>query len=544
MGSGMKPKQNFLKGALLGGITSLGVIGLFYLGKFETNLPFLPFDVFDWMARHLPGPIIAFGIGTMVQVISGLKLGPTASTAKLAEQSIAIFQFIVAGIVFGLVLTALTRRFPKRATVWGLIGSLILFGIGLLVEIQLGFPEAGVALTVAWMLILLFGWGWALSRVIAEDQKPTETVAPAQNASRRQFLGWLLSGSVGFALLAAGISYTNRKRTLPVTGAPPPPDQIPTQVADTSGPASSPPVAALNNRFQPVRGTRAELTPTDQFYRIDINTQVPTTNTTDWRLHLDGLVNQPLNLSLDEIRALPSVSEALTMSCISNEVGGDLIGSAVWTGVPFKTVLAKAGLKPNGQFFNVHAFDGFYESLGITEAMDERTLLVYEMNGEPLTTDHGFPLRIYIPNHYGMKQPKWIEHIEVVDSLGAGYWVDRGWSETAIPNTTSVIDTVVTNSTDPVTGTLSLGGIAWAGSRGINKVELQIDSGQWTEAQLRVPPLSQLTWVQWRLDFPYKNGRHTFRVRATDGTGQLQTTVNAPPEPSGATGIYEYTADL
>jgi DMSO/TMAO reductase YedYZ molybdopterin-dependent catalytic subunit len=540
----MKPKHFLLRGAVLGGITSLGIIGLFYLGEFETSLPFLPFDIFDWMARHLPGPIIAFGIGTMVNVISTLKLGPTASTAKLAEQSIAIFQFIVAGIVFGLVLAALTRRFPRRSIVWGLIGSLILFGIGLLVEIQLGFPQAGVALTAAWMLILLFGWGWLLGRMVGEDQKPDAEITPAQNASRRQFLGWLVSGSVGFALLAAGISYTNRKRSLPVTGAPPSPDQIPTQVADTSGPASSPSTADLSKRFQPVRGTRTELTPTDQFYRIDINTQVPTTSIADWRLQLDGLVNQPLNLTLDEIRALPSVSEALTMSCISNEVGGDLIGTAVWTGVPFKTVLAKAGLKAEGKFFNVHAFDGFYESLGSTEAMDERTLLVYAMNGEPLTPEHGSPLRIYIPNHYGMKQPKWIQHIEVVDSLGAGYWVDRGWSETATPNTTSVIDTVVTNSTDPQTGTLSLGGIAWAGARGIKKVELQMDDGAWTEAELRTPPLSQLTWVQWRLDFPYKSGRHTFRVRATDGLGQLQTTEDAPPEPSGATGIYEYTADL
>jgi DMSO/TMAO reductase YedYZ molybdopterin-dependent catalytic subunit len=540
----MRRKNIFLRGALLGGVTGLGVIGLFYLGKIAASLAFLPFDIFDWMARHLPGPIIAFGISTMVQIISGLKLGPTASTAKLAEQSIAVIQFLIGGIIFGLVLTALTRRFPRRGVMWGLIGSAIVFAFALLVEIELGFPAAGSGVTIAWLAIVLFGWGWAMGRVVEADLQPAEQTLPALAAERRQFLGWLVSGSIGFALLAAGIAYSNRKRALPVTSGPAAPDLSSTQVADTSGPASSPPESVLAQRFSPVRGTRQELTPTDQFYRIDINTTVPTTDEASWKLALDGLVNQPLSLTLNDIRQFPSVTQALTMSCISNEVGGDLIGTAVWTGVPFKTVLEKAGLKPEGKFFNIHAFDGFYESLGTTEAMDERTLLVYEMNGAPLTADHGFPLRIYIPNHYGMKQPKWIQHIEVVDSLGAGYWVDRGWSPTAIPNTTAVIDTVITNGTDPQTGTVSLGGIAWAGARGIQKVEAQMDNGAWAEAELRVPPLSQLTWVQWKHDFPYQSGRHSFRVRATDGKGELQTDVESPTEPSGATGIFMYTADL
>jgi DMSO/TMAO reductase YedYZ molybdopterin-dependent catalytic subunit len=541
----MRQKHYLLRGAILGGVTGLGVIGLFSLGKIALNLPFLPFDIFDWMTRHLPGPIIATGISTMVQVISTLKLGPTASTAKLAEQSIAVVQFFIGGIIFGLVLTALTRRTPRRAVMWGLIGSAIVFAFALLVEFELGFPEVGTATTIAWVAIVLFGWGWAMGRVMEADLRPEEAETPVLAAQRRQFLGWLATGSIGFALLAAGIAYSNRRKTLPVTGGSPAAADLPsTQVAHTSGPASSPPEAVLKQRFSPVSGTRQELTPTDQFYRIDINTQVPTTDEASWMLQLDGLVNQPLTMTLNELRQLPSVTQALTMSCISNEVGGDLIGTAVWTGVPFKTVLEKAGLKPEGKFFNVHAFDGFYESLGLTEAMDERTLLVYEMNGAPLTADHGFPLRIYIPNHYGMKQPKWIQHIEVVDSEGAGYWVDRGWSATAIANTTSVIDTVVTNSTDPQTGTVSLGGIAWAGARGIQKVEVQMDQGSWEEAELRVPPLSQLTWVQWRHNFPYKSGRHNFQVRATDGMGALQTKVDAPPEPSGATGIFQYTADL
>jgi DMSO/TMAO reductase YedYZ molybdopterin-dependent catalytic subunit len=543
----MQRKHGFLRGAVLGGVTGLGVTGLFYLGQFVANLPFLPFDIFDWMARHLPGPIIGFGIGTMVRVIDGLKLGPTAATAKLAEQSIAIIQFVVAGIVFGLVLTTLARRIPDRSVAIGLIGSVILLAFALLVEFELGFPQAGMLPSIAWLAIVLLGWGWLLGRSVGDGLLESPEVTPELAASRRRFLGWLVASSVGAVLLAGVAVYDVRRRTgLPVTGnnGTPPPDAAPTAVAHTSGVASSPPEDVLAKRFTPVRGTRAELTPTDKFYRIDINTQVPTTDMATWRLELKGLVNSPLSLSLDEIRQLPSVSQALTMSCISNEVGGDLIGTAVWTGVPFKTVLAKAGLKPEGKFFNIQAFDGFYESLGLAEAMDERTLLVYEMNGQPLAAEHGAPLRIYIPNHFGMKQPKWIETITVADTQGPGYWVDRGWDKAAIANTTSVIDTLVTNSTDPQTGTVSLGGIAWAGARGIKSVELQMDGGPWKAAELRVPPLSTLTWVQWRVDFPYQSGRRIFRVRATDGAGVLQTSSKNPPEPSGATGVFEYAADL
>jgi DMSO/TMAO reductase YedYZ molybdopterin-dependent catalytic subunit len=543
----MQRKHSFLRGAVLGGVTGLGVTALFYLGQYVSNLPFLPFDIFDWMARHLPGPVIGFGIGTMVRVIDGLKLGPTAATAKLAEQSIAIVQFVVAGIVFGLVLTALARRLPNRAVLIGLLGGAISLAMALLVEFQLGFPQAGMLISIIWLAIVLLGWGWVLGRAVGDALLVTPEITPELAASRRRFLGWMVASSVGAILLAGLAVYDVRRRAaLPVTGnkSAPPPDAAPTAVAHTSGAASSPPEDELAKRFTPVRGTRAELTPTDQFYRIDINTQVPTTDANTWRLELKGQVDTPLSLSLDEIRQYPSVSQALTMSCISNEVGGDLIGTAVWTGVPFKTVLAKAGLKPQGKFFNIQSFDGFYESLGLTEAMDERTLLVYEMNGQPLPPEHGAPLRIYIPNHYGMKQPKWIDTITVSDTEGPGYWVDRGWDKAAIAKTTSVIDTLVTNSTDAQTGTVSLGGIAWAGARGIKSVELQMDGGAWKAAELRVPPLNTLTWVQWKIDFPYKSGRRIFRVRATDETGALQTDQRNPPEPSGASGIFEYPADL
>jgi hypothetical protein len=176
--------------------------------------------------------------------------------------------------------------------------------------------------------------------------------------------------------------------------------------------------------------------------------------------------------------------------------------------------------------------------------LDERTLLVYAMNGEPLAVEHGYPLRIYIPNRYGMKQPKWITRMEVLDHIGPGYWVDRGWSAQAIVQTTSVIDGATTKKVDPKSNNVPFGGIAWAGARGISKVEVQLDDTPWAAARLRTPPLSPLTWVQWRYDWPAQTGEHVVRVRAYDGSGKMQTTELHTDYPDGATGIYSWAFKL
>ena len=284
-------------------------------------------------------------------------------------------------------------------------------------------------------------------------------------------------------------------------------------------------------------GTRPELTANANFYRIDIDTTPPSLDGAQWRLEIKGLVDRPVQLSLENLRSRPSVSQAVTLECISNEVGGDLTGTSLWTGVRLKDILAEVGLQVGAQEVYMLAADGFYESVPITEAMDERTLLVYQMNGQPLPVAHGFPLRIYIPNHFGMKQPKWLTSLEVIDHQATGYWVDRGWDNKATPPTTSVIDGVEADAYDPLTGLVPVGGIAYAGARGISKVEVQVDNGAWTAAELRTPPLSPLTWVQWRYFWKAQIGQHIFRVRATDGDGNPQIDVSAPPEPYGAIGI-------
>jgi hypothetical protein len=205
--------------------------------------------------------------------------------------------------------------------------------------------------------------------------------------------------------------------------------------------------------------------------------------------------------------------------------------------------LEELGLQSEARELFIEAADGFYESVSMADMQDPRVLLVYGMNGETLPIRHGFPLRVYIPNRYGMKQPKWITRIEAIDMEGPGYWVERGWSKEARPHIISIIDTVTTDAQDE-NGRIPIGGIAWAGERGIQKVEVQVDDGQWAEATLRQPPLSDLTWVQWRYDWPSAAGRHTFRVRATDGTGSLQVEQRSDPHPNGATGYHSVTEQV
>ena len=289
-------------------------------------------------------------------------------------------------------------------------------------------------------------------------------------------------------------------------------------------------------------GTRAELTSNEDFYRIDINSVPPVISLDDWFLDVVGRFRNARSLSLEDIMAYPAVTQALTLSCISNWVGGDLIGTSYWTGARLRDVLEDLGLQPEAGALYLEAEDGFYETVVAEDMMDERTLLVYAMNGETLPVEHGFPLRIYIPNRYGMKQPKWIVRMEAIEAWRPGYWVDRGWSMEARPHIVSVIDTLAAEP--DAEGIVPVGGIAWAGDRGISRVELQVDDGPWEEAELRTPPLSGLTWVQWRYNWRATEGRHTLTVRATDGAGALQIAEKQDVHPDGATGYHSVRARI
>jgi DMSO/TMAO reductase YedYZ molybdopterin-dependent catalytic subunit len=537
----MAKKKTVGAGVLFGGVTALAVIGLTYVGGRLAHLPFVAFDVFDWLARVLPGAIINLTIDGMVRIISLLKIGPTWAVAKLAEQIMGMGLLVLAGAALGVILGFLGRRRPERLPWFGIAGGLVLLAGALVAEYSVGFPAAGPLLGVLWLAVVFAGWGFVLGKSLQAVLLRAEETG---GASRRRFL-WLVGlGSFAVVIGALGVKVFGPKEKPPAIDPPDTPDGGILESDQTSGPAASPPWKTLAARIEPATGTRPEVTRSQDFYRIDINTRPPVVDGHAWRLELKGLIDHPLRLSLADLRSRPAVNQAITLSCISNPVGGDLISAAVWTGVRLKDLLAEAGLQSEARAINISATDGFYESLGLAEAMDERTLLVYAMNGEPLPYAHGYPLRIFIPGHYGMKQPKWITRLEVVDRLGPGYWVDRSWDKVAAPKTTAVIDTTSKGRADARTGLLAVGGIAYSGARGISRIEVQVDDGPWLEAELRVPPVSPLTWVQWRLDWKASRGRHTFRVRAYDGQGVLQEAGEMGSFPAGATGIDSKSADV
>ena len=526
-------RTSYVKAAGLGVLTSIPVMALSYLAEAIAGLPFTPFDLFDGLARVLPGDLLTFGIDALVSVITALNIGPTSEVAKTVEQGMALLMFVAIGASFGLILRWLGRADPPQLTGFGVRAGAVLFGAFWLISVAIGFSQANGLWIGLWFAILYVSWGWSLGWLI-QRAGPVLAGDPSSSLSRREFVGLLGGSVVTISIGSWGVASLLGKKEQPA------PVQV--KILDTSTLADSPSAEALAARIDPAPGTRLEVTANEDFYRIDINTRKPRLVPETWRLELKGLVDRPLSLTLDEIRAMPPLSYFHTLSCISNRIGGDLISTTRWTGVRVRDVLEMAGMHSTAEELFIEAADGFYESVSMSDLLGDRTIFAYAMNGQPLPDDHGFPLRIIIPHRYGMKQPKWIVNMEVLDREGRGYWVERGWSEEAFVRTTSVIDNVATAAADEEMGTVPVGGIAHAGANGISKVELQVDDEPWVEADLRDPGLSPLTWVQWRYDWPRETGRHIFKVRAYDGLGKLQVLDSNPVRPDGATGIHELSA--
>ncbi len=253
---------------------------------------------------------------------------------------------------------------------------------------------------------------------------------------------------------------------------------------------------------------------------------------------MSGLVDNRLAITYEQLLALPARDQYTTLQCISNFVGDELIGNALWRGVSLSSVLTKAGLQPGATHLLFRSDDGYIDSLPLDFAMREQVMLAYEMNGEPLPREHGFPLRLLAPGIYGMKHPKRLTDIVVMDEEVLGFWQQRGWSQTARMNTSVRID--VPGPGSSLDGSPSVvEGIAFSGDRGIAKVEVSDDGGSsWQPAQLKAP-LGPDTWVLWRFDWLPSNslrGPVDLQARATDGAGETQTADRAQPFPSGATG--------
>jgi DMSO/TMAO reductase YedYZ molybdopterin-dependent catalytic subunit len=299
-----------------------------------------------------------------------------------------------------------------------------------------------------------------------------------------------------------------------------------------------------------VEGLSPFITPNADFYRIDTALVLPQVDPTDWRLEVKGAVPDAFSLSFDELLDLPMIEAPVTIACVSNEVGGDLVGTAVWQGVPLTTVLERAGLRsgavPDGAAQLVcRSVDGFTVGFPTEMALDGRVAMVaVGMNGEPLPVRNGFPARLVVAGLYGyVSATKWLRSIELTgwDDFDA-YWIPRGWAKEAPVKTQSRID-VPRAGSDVAAGVVAVAGVAWAPTRGITRVEVQVDEGPWQEARLG-PGWGDDVWRQWVFEWDAGPGEHRLQVRATDGDGVTQTEERTRVDPDGATGWHGRTVTV
>ena len=289
-----------------------------------------------------------------------------------------------------------------------------------------------------------------------------------------------------------------------------------------------------------IDGLSPAIVPNEDFYRIDTAFSVPQVDLADWTLTIKGRVDKPYSISYYDLLDMRTVERDVTLSCVSNDVGEGLVGNARWQGVPLTEILNRAGVRSDAEQIVGRSVDDFTVGFPVEAAYDGREALVaIGMNGEPLPFEHGFPARLVVAGLYGyVSATKWLSEIELTgwEEFDA-YWIPRGWAKEAPIKTQSRIDTPKHSRLIPP-GPTSVAGVAWAPSRGIQKVEVQLgEDAPWQEATLS-EALSENSWVQWVIEWDAPDGTHDITVRATDGTGETQTSEKRPAAPSGATGWH------
>ncbi|SDS78169.1 molybdopterin-dependent oxidoreductase [Microlunatus soli] len=287
-----------------------------------------------------------------------------------------------------------------------------------------------------------------------------------------------------------------------------------------------------------VPGITPYVTANDGFYRIDTALQVPVVDPADWSLTITGMVDRPITISWDQLLSLPLSEFYVTLTCVSNEVGGNLAGNARWLGYPIRELLERAGVKAGADMVLSRSVDGFTAGspLSALTDPDRDAIVAIGMNGQPLPAEHGFPARLVVPGLYGyVSATKWVTELKVTSyAADHGYWTPLGWSAYGPIKLASRIDTP-TGSTQA--GPVAVGGVAWAQHTGVERVELRIDDGPWQRAKLG-DAVSDDTWRQWSYRWDADPGAHRLTVRATDKKGMTQTAATAAPAPDGATGWH------
>jgi DMSO/TMAO reductase YedYZ molybdopterin-dependent catalytic subunit len=471
-----------------------------------------------------------------------LESSATESLGVLAKYTTFVVAIILTLGVYVILGYYLLSRFDRlgaksplgRTLVGGLFSYIVLLLLGSL--LLLLTPVTSVPLTFTSLAVGLLtpqlAFGFVLSYLYSQTERsehkkePTLSEEP-KDIRRRFYIKAGVGAAVALGLLLAGVDLF-----LPKTK----------------------PVSELNNEVQTFFMNEVMSNP--EFYRVDINIEAPKVDVSSWRLPVTGLVANPLNLTYGELTSMPSVEQYNTLQCISNNVGGDLISNAKWRGVRLQDMLRLAAVSQSAVYVVFKCYDGYDVGIPIERALQAGTILAYQMNDAPLPPEHGFPIRAIVPGLYGQHNAKWITAIEVVGEVYQGFWQRRGWANDATYNTVSTIvipgssplrSRFILPSTDNAVqeGVIPVAGIAFSGDRGIAKVEVSTDGGNtWQQASLK-DPLSNYTWVLWKLDWnPTSTGSYRLVVRATDGEGNIQISTISGPFPSGATGYHVVDVDV
>ncbi len=362
--------------------------------------------------------------------------------------------------------------------------------------------------------------------------------AKARDAAytRRRFIT-LLGATTGAALVAGVAARTVNAARSAVNTA---------REALTLPKATTPAAAIPAGAQLTVDGLYPLVTPNADYYRIDTALQVPVIDVSTWRLKITGMVENEIELSYDELVKLPLIETYVTLTCVSNEVGGGLIGNAKWLGYPIREVLARAKPTAGADMVLSTSIDGFTAGspLEVLQDPDRDAIFAIGMNDEPLPLEHGYPVRMVVPGLYGyVSATKWVTELKVTTFADdEGYWTPRGWSALGPVKLSSRIDTPKYTAAIP-TGTTAIAGVAWAQHTGVSAVEVRVDKGPWQQATL-APAISADTWVQWYLEWQATPGVHIIEVRATDKNGVVQSGDYVNVAPNGAEGWHAITVDV
>ncbi len=486
------------------------------LSGFSQSVPSLVIGIAEVFTDETPGGIVRWSIDTF----------------GASQKTLLVWGITTVALLVGAALGVASRR-DRRIGVagfaaFGVLGGWAAARAALSADGWSWFSAILAALVGITVLIALLRW---------LPFSPATAAGPAGLTStpdRRSFLGYA-GAAAFFAVFGAGLGRSLR-RNQSVEGAR---QQLAATLAESGAPTLTQPADVGRAGFEAVEGLSPLVTPNDDFYLIDTAIRKPQVDPASWSMRITGMVDDEIELTFDDLLAMEQIEESITLSCVSNQVGGNLVGNAVWTGVPLRTLLDMAGVQPGATQVVGRSVDGWTGGFPTEIAMDGRPAMVaLTMNGEPLPIEHGFPARLVVPGLYGyVSATKWLSEIELTTWEDFdGYWIPRGWGKEGPIKTQSRIDVPRDGQTVDA-GPVAIAGVAWAGLRSVDRVEVRVDGGEWIEAALS-EELSESSWRQWLVEWDAAPGKHRLEVRATDGEGDVQTDAIAPPAPDGATGHH------